>query len=117
MATTQPTAKKTPTPQRAALEAVRREVIAGLEYPSTYPADEIGDRFYGLPGLTFSARCFGSWVNPPDAEDEEDCDHMIPTSGTVARLDAIVAAVAKRFPGVRLTWSNQEKCYVSFDAE
>ena len=61
-------------------------------------------------------RYFGDWINPPDAEDDEDYDWQIPTEKTLERANAILARVAARYPDLRLFISVGEKNWLDLQA-
>jgi hypothetical protein len=100
--------------QRAVLNDVKRE----LEQANREPTPGGFSFSYGSGldfqdveevegGVQLSVRNFGDWMNPPDAEDEEDYDWQIPTQATVKKLDAIVGKIQAKHPDLEVKWYNE----------
>ncbi len=66
-------------------------------------------------GYQFSVRDFGDWVVPDDEEDDGDYDWKVPTAGTRAKLDKMIAKFQSKHPGVHVKWYNEgEKNWIGF---
>ncbi|MFI5222926.1 MAG: anti-CBASS protein Acb1 family protein, partial [Nitrospirales bacterium] len=89
----------------------------GDDSDSFNPVEKLG---YGQEGYGFGVRDFGSWRVPLDAEgdasagDFEDYDWEEPTPETAARVDKLVKMHADRNPNMEVTWSAEEKNWISF---
>lgn len=98
------------TATRRQLETLKADILRNER------GTEAGDEIREHDGeLLLSIRYFGDWEVPEDAEDDGDYDWKVPTRGTRARLDSLVAEYGKRIPG--LAWHNEgEKCWIAFTA-
>lgn len=64
-------------------------------------------------GCHFSMRDWGTWVNPEDAEDEEDYDWQVLSDASRKKLDGYMAKIAAKFPRMKADYSTDEKNWLT----
>lgn len=73
--------------------------------------DNLNGKFRG------SIRYWGDWVNPENAENEEDYDWKVLSKKSYKKLTDIVNCLNKKFKKAKITFMTSEKCWLDFEVE
>ena len=94
-----------------ALNALRKAVSGGwYDEPSEVTQ---GLNFRKETEVSFDIRYWGTWVNPEEAQYEEDYDWKILSPDSRKRLNELVKDFGERY-GVTITATPEEKCWITF---
>ena len=66
--------------------------------------------------ISVQVRHLGKWKNPSYAHDEEDYDWQVLHKSSGKQIDKVVKKMAKQ-SGRKISWSTEEKNWLSFDIE
>lgn len=93
--------------------------VVALTHPCGLLIDELkkGQRYldcnWDMESDTFSVRDWGTWINPPEADDEEDYDWQELSDESYARLRKIVDDFYKKY-SFQFNFEIGEKNYIYF---
>jgi hypothetical protein len=71
---------------------------------------------YGRDGMQAGVRYWGEWVMPPGEDDDGDYDWKVLSPESQRQAAAILTEVQKQFPTVSLSFSQEEKYWLSLEA-